>query len=159
MNRTKFSSTFARLILGAISLCSTLALGTQTATAQAIIVTTPAFSAGSQSFPAGTYQFTRLSEWSLSIRNLNGGGEKLFMVRPEETRSPESHGGQLIFRDSVSNSKGQRILEAVSMPGRDTAAELLQHGPAKKTKYSISLASVSASSGKTAAEDQNAMGR
>jgi hypothetical protein len=94
MNREKFTSTFAKLILVAVSMSSMLALGTQTATAQAIIVTTPfAFSVGSQSYPAGTYQFTRLSEWFLSIRNVKVGGERFFAVRPEEKVPLRSHGG------------------------------------------------------------------
>src|SRR5580704_14545737 len=94
MNLEKFISTLAKLILGAVALGGMLAFGTQNATAQAITVTTPfAFSAGSQSYPAGTYQFTRLSEWSLSIRNVNGGGERFFAVRPEEKVPLKSHGG------------------------------------------------------------------
>ncbi len=100
MNREKITSAFAKLILLAVSTSSMLALGTQTATAQeAIIVTTPfAFSAGSQSYPAGTYQFTLLSEWSLSIRNVNGGGERFFPVVPEENGASGSHAG-LTFRN------------------------------------------------------------
>src|ERR1700730_12868399 len=94
MNLEKFISTLAKLILGAIAIGGMLASGTQTATAQAITVTTPfAFSAGSQSYPAGTYQFTLLSEWSLSIRNVNGGGEKFFAVRPQGKLPLRSQGG------------------------------------------------------------------
>jgi hypothetical protein len=94
MTREKFSSTFAKLILAAVNISGMLALGTQTAAAQAIIVTTPfAFSVGSQCYPAGRYQFTLLSEWFLSIRNVNGGGEKFFKVRPEENGPLGSHGG------------------------------------------------------------------
>jgi hypothetical protein len=122
MNREKFTSTFAKLILAAGSISGMLALGTQTAAAQAIIVTTPfAFSAGSQSYPAGTYQFTRLSEWSLSIRNVKGGGEKFFTIRPEKYGTRGSD-GSLTFR----NSEGHQNLQAVYVPGTDNVAELLQ---------------------------------
>jgi hypothetical protein len=156
MNREKFTSTFAKLILVAVSIGSMLALGTQTATAQAIIVTTPfAFSVGSQSYPAGTYQFTRLSEWSLSIRNVKGGGERFFAVRPEE-KVPLRSNGSLTF----SNSEGHQNLQAVYVPGTDSAAELLQHGPrSQRAKSDMSLASERTSSEKATAGNQNAMGR
>jgi hypothetical protein len=156
MNLEKFISTLAKLILGAVALGGMLALGTQNATAQAITVTTPfAFSAGSQSYPAGTYQFTRLSEWSLSIRNVNGGGERFFAVRPEEKVPLKSHGG-LTF----SNSEGHQNLQAVYVPGTDSTAELLQHNlPSKMAKSDMSLASASTSSEKATAGNQNSTGR
>jgi hypothetical protein len=155
MNREKFPSTFARLILVAVSISGMLALGTQTATAQAITVTTPfAFLAGSQSYPAGTYQFTLLSEWSLSIRNVNGGGERFFTVRPEENGASGSHGG-LTFR----NSEGHQNLQKVYVPGTMTAAELLPHDAlSHRAKANISLASP-VSSEKVTTTTQNAMGR
>jgi hypothetical protein len=123
MNREKFIFTSAKAILATVTTSGILALGTQTTSAQAIIVTTPfSFSAGNQFYPVGTYQFTLLSEWSLSIRNVNGGGEKFFTVRPEEDRSPGSYRG-IIFR----NSEGHKNLQAVYVPGTDRAAELLQN--------------------------------
>jgi hypothetical protein len=155
MNCEKLISTFAKLILVAATLTGMLALGTQTATAQAIIVTTPfAFSAGSQSYPAGTYEFTRLSEWSLSIRNVNAGGEKFFAVHPEEKVLPGSHAG-LTFR----NSEGHQNLQAVYVPGTDSAAELLHDPLSKRAKSDIPLASTSMSSEKATAGNQNAIGR
>jgi hypothetical protein len=156
MNREKFSSIFAKLILIAVSMSSMLALGTQPATAQAIIVTTPfTFSAGSQSYPAGTYQFTRLSEWSLSIRNADGGGETFFAIRPEAKIPPKSQGG-LTF----SNSEGHLNLQAVYLPGAYSTAELLQQGTrSKRVKPDIASASTSTSSEKATAGNQNATGR
>jgi hypothetical protein len=156
MSREKFTSTFAKLILVAVSIGGTLALGTQTATAQAIIVTTPfTFSAGSQSYPAGTYQFTRLSEWSLSIRNVDGGGEMFLVTRPEAKIPPKSQGG-LTF----SNSEGHLNLQAVYVPGAYSAAELLQQGTrSKRAKPDIASASASTSSEKATAGNQNATGR
>jgi hypothetical protein len=160
MNREKFTSTFAKLILAAGSMSAMLALGTQTAKAQAIIVTTPfAFSAGSQSYPAGTYQFTLVSEWSLSIRNVKGGGEKFFTVHPEEKGLPGLHGG-LAFR----NSEGHSNLQAVYVPGTDRAAELFQHGTrsdrrkSDMAKSDLSLASTVSSENVTVGT-QNATGR
>jgi hypothetical protein len=155
MNREKFTSTFAKLILAAVSMSAMLALGTQTAKAQAIIVTTPfAFSAGSQSYPAGTYQFTLVSEWSLSIRNVKGGGQRFFTVRPEGKGLLGSQGG-LVFR----NSEGHSNLQVVYVPGTDRAAQLLQHHtPGNMAKSDISLASTVSSENVTAG-NQNATGR
>ena len=156
MNLERFISTRAKLILAAFSMISMLALGTQTAGAQAVIVTTPfAFSAGSQSYPAGTYQFTRLSDWSLSIRNVKEGGERFFSVRPQEKRALGSN-GSLTFLDS----EGHRNLEAVHVPGTDRVAELLPHDPlSRKAKSDASLASTSSASQKVMAGKQNAMDR
>ena len=155
MNREKVISTFANLIPVAVSMSIMLALGTQTATAQAIAVTTPfAFSAGTQSYPAGTYQFTLLSEWSLSIRNVNGGGERFFPVIPEENGTLGSHAG-LTFR----NSEGHASLQVVHLPGTDRVAELNQHFTrSNKAKSDMSSAST-VSSEKITVEPHNATGR
>jgi hypothetical protein len=155
MNREKVTSTFAKLILLAVGIGSMLALGTQTATAQdAVIVTTPfAFSAGAQSFPAGTYQFTLLSDWSLSIRSVNGGGQSFFAVEPEQNRAVGSK-GSLIFR----NSEGHASLQAVYVPGTDRAVELFQHDSRSKAKSDI-LSGSTVSSEKITVEKHNATGR
>jgi hypothetical protein len=121
MNYEKFKVICAKAIVAAIVTSGIFALGTQTASAQSIIVTVPfAFSAGDQPFPAGTYQFTSLSEWSLSIRNVKGGGEKFFTVRLEQDGSRASR-SSIVFH----NSNGQKILQAVYVPGSDMGAELL----------------------------------
>src|SRR6202011_74715 len=139
MNLEKFISTLAKLILGAVAIGGMLALGAQTATAQAITVTTPfAFSAGSQSYPAGTYQFTLLSQWSLCIRNVNGGGQRFVAVHPEET-GPLGSQASLTFR----NSEGHENLQAVYVPGATSAAGLFPHDAlSKRAKSDMSLASV-----------------
>jgi hypothetical protein len=155
MNLERIISTLAKLILGAVAIGGMLASGAETATAQAITVTTPfAFSVGSQPYPAGTYQFTRLSEWSLSIRNVKGGGEKFFVVHPEEKLPPASHGG-LTFR----NSEGHQNLQAVYVPGTDSAAELFQHDARSQTAKSDISSASTVSSEKVTATKQNAMGR
>ena len=126
MNYEKFKAICAKAIVAAIVTSGIFALGTQTASAQSIIATIPfAFSTGDQPFPAGTYQFTALSEWSLSIRNMKGGGEKFFTARPEQNGSRASR-SSVVFH----NFKGQKILEAVYVPGSNISAELLPYADA-----------------------------
>jgi hypothetical protein len=153
MNREKFTSTFAKAILAAITTSGILALGSQTASAQAITVTTPfAFSAGNQFYPVGTYEFTILSEWSLSIRNVKGGGERFFTVRPGENGSPALHAG-IVFR----NSEGHKNLQAVYMPGTDRGAELLHNEPVNNNaKHHASDPSTTMSFAKISVGEQNA---
>lgn len=123
MNREKFKIICARAIVAAVATSGLLALGTHTASAQAITATVPFnFSAGDQLFPAGTYQFTFLSQWSLSIRNVKGGGEKFFTANPKKNESQASH-PRVVFR----NSGGQKNLEAVYLPASDGGAELLPY--------------------------------
>jgi len=155
MNCDKFKAICTKAIVAAIVTSGIFALGTQTASAQSIIATVPfAFSAGDQPFPAGTYQFTSLHGWSLSIRNVKGGGEKFFTVHPEENGSLGSQ-GSLTFR----NSEGHQNLQAVYVPGTDSVAELLQHDKrSNSAKSDISLASA-ASSEKVTVVKQNAIGR
>jgi hypothetical protein len=103
------------------------------ASAQSVIVTVPFdFSAGDQVFPVGTYQFTSLSAWSLSIRNVKSGGEKFFTVRPQQNGSRASR-SSIVFH----NSKGQKILEAVYVPESDMGAELLPHADASPKLRSL----------------------
>ncbi len=156
MSREKLTSTFLKLVLVAVTTSGMLALSIQNAGAQAIIVTTPfAFSAGNLSYPAGTYEFTLLSGWLLSIQNVNGGGQKFFTVHPEESSRPGSKGG-LTFH----NSDGHQNLQAVYVPGTGRTAELLQHGEVgDRSKSDSSLASIHVPSGKSVTAKQNATGR
>jgi hypothetical protein len=125
MTREKFKAICAKAIVAAVTTSGLLAVGTHTASAQAITVTVPfAFAAGSQHFPVGTYQFTLLSAWSLSIRNVQGGGERLFTVHPKENGSKASR-ARVVFR----NSEGEKSLETVYVPESTTGAELLPHSP------------------------------
>jgi len=156
MSRERLISMFAKLVLAAVAACSMFTASTQNAGAQAVIVTTPfAFSAGSQLYPAGTYEFTRLSDWSLSIRNVNGVSQKFFAVRPEDNSLLGSK-GNVIFR----NSDGHQSLQSVYVPGTGRTAELLQQdGASERAKPDRSLASLHAASGKVTAGKQNATGR
>jgi hypothetical protein len=126
MNREKFKAICAKAIVAAVMTNGIFALSTKTASAQAITVTVPfAFSAGDQLFPIGTYQFNFLSQWSLTIRNVKGGSEKFFAVSPKEYGSEASR-PRIVFR----NSRGQKILEAVYVPGSDIGAGLLPYARA-----------------------------
>lgn len=126
MNYQKSKAICAKAIVAAIVTSGIFALSTQTASAQSVIATVPfAFSAGDQPFPAGTYQFTSLSAWSLSIRNVKGGGEKFFTARPKQNGSRASR-SRIVFHDS----KGQKLLEAIYVPGSDIGAELLTYADA-----------------------------
>jgi hypothetical protein len=125
-----------------------LAVGTQTASAQAIIVTTPfAFSAGNEGYPAGTYEFSIVSAWSLSIRNVNGGGEKFFVVRPQEKGSRGSR-ASVVF----DNSEGHKNLQAIYFPGTGRGGVLLQ---TNKVKRHVSGAATTMAAEKPALWKQN----
>jgi hypothetical protein len=139
MIHEKFKAICARAIVAAVTTSGIFALGTQTASAQAIIATVPfAFSAGDQPFPAGTYQFTSQSEWCLSIRNVKGGEEKFFTVHPKQNGSRASRDG-VVFH----NSKGQKNLEAVYMRESDMGAELLPYaGVSPKLRSSVQSATL-----------------
>lgn len=121
MNRKTFKAICARAILAAVTISGLWALGTQTASAQAITATVPfAFSAGDQLFPIGTYRFTLLSAWFLSIRNVKGGGEKFFIVHPQQNGSHTSH-ARIVFR----NAGGHKNLDAVYPPKSEGGVELI----------------------------------
>jgi hypothetical protein len=98
--------------------------GSTTASAQSMNVTAPfAFCVGNQVFTKGTYQFSVVSPWLLSIRGPHGQGEKLFAVRPEDGPARGSLG--LTFH----RSQGMRELEAVHAPGAYETVVLLGPGP------------------------------
>jgi hypothetical protein len=153
MNRKNLFRQFTTLTLAVGLAAGISGLSTQTASAQGIIVTTPfTFSAGNQQYPAGTYWFTLISEWMLSIRNVDGGGEKFFPVRPEDNRGLGSNGG-LAFR----NFDGQKTLEAVYIPGTGRATGLTAHETASnKARTHIATATTSTSAETAANGARNA---
>jgi hypothetical protein len=123
MNRKKLKAIFVKIIVVSFTASGILALGTQAASAQSIVVTIPfTFSAGDQLYPVGTYQFTLLSGWLLSMRNAKGGGERFFAVGPKQNGSEGSHDG-VVFR----NSEGHKNLQAVYVPGSRISVELLPY--------------------------------
>jgi hypothetical protein len=123
MNRKKLKAIFVKIIVVSFTASGILALGTQAASAQSIVVTIPfTFSAGDQLYPVGTYQFTLLSGWLLSMRNVKDGGERFFTVGPKQNGSESSH-DSVVFR----NSEGHKDLQAVSVPGSHISVELLPY--------------------------------
>lgn len=110
--------------------CAILAMGARPASAQSITVTTPfPFCVNNQVFPRGTYRFTPQSQWLLSIRNVSGGPEELFPVRPGDRErqgsvtGPMGKVGGVIFR----NSGGVQMLNAVYDPVLDLSLEFPGH--------------------------------
>jgi hypothetical protein len=77
--------------------------------------------AGRQVYPAGTYEFNLVSEWCLSIRNMNGGNGKFFTTIPSEKNRMQQNGG-LTFR----NTGGRKVLLAVYVPDKERAAVLTE---------------------------------
>jgi hypothetical protein len=142
MNHTTFKTICARLIVAAAATSGLSALATQTASSQVITATVPfAFSAAGQSFPAGTYQFTFLSEWRLSIRNMQGGGERFFTVHPQNG-SHASH-ARVVF----GNARGQKNLEAVYLPRSHGDEELLEGARLTQVPQKVWLTHSSGSAG------------
>jgi hypothetical protein len=112
-----FTSMLALGVVGA-----TLGMDARSASAQSITVTTSfPFCVNNQAFPRGTYRFTPLSQWILSIRDVNGENEELFPVRPEFSNregsqiDPMWNAGGVTFR----TSDGVRTLQAVYDPISD----------------------------------------
>ena len=109
-----------------------LGLGAHSVSAQSITLTAPfAFCVMNQPYPKGEYELTFISEWLMSIRNVNGGGERLFLVEPEvaipqgvPNGSVGSAGG-VTFRDV----QGVRQLERVHEAGSDLSFELIGDEP------------------------------
>ncbi|WP_348270184.1 hypothetical protein P8936_08580 [Edaphobacter paludis] len=119
MNLGKLFHRF-RVPMLTLVVCTLVLFGAQSSSAQEITVSTPRFSVGSQHYSTGTYRFTLISTCFLSIRKVGGGDEKMFLIRHEGDRQLGAKGG-LTFDES----KGQRILRAVYIPGANMAAELV----------------------------------
>lgn len=127
MNAGKLFRHFAEPMFALALAGGLTAVGSQFASAQGITVSTPAFSVDSQlsptgtyQYPTGTYQFTLISDSLLSILNVKSGKKNIFLIRPEVNGPQGVHGG-VVFN----NSRGQRSLKAVYIPGTDMAAELV----------------------------------
>ncbi|MFZ0305228.1 MAG: hypothetical protein WAL75_21235 [Terracidiphilus sp.] len=117
------------LTLGLVG--ATLVAGTGSVSAQSITVTTPfPFCVSNHAFPKGTYLFTPVDGWLLSIRNVNGGSEQLFLAHPEDLNMNSRSTAAAMKRGGVTfrNLEGVRTLEEVSDPGSGVAFELPEHG-------------------------------
>ena len=120
-----FTSMLALGIVGA-----TFAMGACSASAQSITVTTPfPFCINNQAFPRGTYRFIPLSQWVLSIRDVNRESEELFPVRPEVRDRKSSETGPMWNVGGVTfrNSQGVHTLKAVYDPISDLSFEFPIH--------------------------------
>src|ERR1700733_4374007 len=113
------------LTLGMV--CILAGLGAHSVSAQSITATTPfPFCVNNQPYPMGSYRFTLLSEWILSIRNMKDGGQSLFPVHPEvggpQRRVASADG--VTFR----NYQGLRELKDVHVAGSALTFELIGQG-------------------------------
>jgi hypothetical protein len=151
------SNLFHRFVVPVLALAAgaILVVGSQSASAQGIIVTPPfSFSVDNQQYPAGTYRFTLVSPWLLSIQNADG-KEKVFPIHPEGSRPPGSHGGLTFHK-----CEGYNELLAVYIPGTDMTAELIgQTASREESKTHVTQSSMSCLPGKVAFQGQIATGR
>lgn len=120
------SSTLALGIVGTLA-----GLGAHAVFAQSMTATTPfPFCVKDQAYPMGTYRFILIFPWLLSIRNVKGGGERLFQVYPQSAHRQGLAGRSLGSDDVVSFSTvhGLRELKAVHEAGSDVSFELIGQG-------------------------------
>ena len=120
------TSTLALGIVGSL-----VGVGAHSVFAQSMTATTPfPFCVRNQAYPMGTYRFILISPWLLSIRNVNGGGERLFQVHPQPAQRQGLAGRPLGSDDVVSFSTvhGLRELKAVHEAGSDLSFELTGQG-------------------------------
>jgi hypothetical protein len=113
------------LALGMVGILA--GLGAPSVSAQSITATTPfPFCVNNQAYPMGSYRFTLVSQWILSIRNMNGGGQGLFPIHPE-AGGPQ---GRVASVDGVTfrNFQGLRELKGVHVAGSALAFELIGQG-------------------------------
>jgi hypothetical protein len=126
----RIASPMLALFFGA----SLLGLCARSVSAQSITVTTPfPFCVNKQAYPSGTYRFTPISEWLVSIHNVNGTDESFFVARPDpdgpraSAIGPAENVGGLKFQ----TLNGIRELVAVYVPSADASLELSGPNPRK----------------------------
>lgn len=116
------------LTLGIVG--SLIGLNAHPVAAESITITTPfPFCVNNQAYPKGRYRFTLVSQWILSIRDVNGEDERLFLVEPEADNSQRLSGG---LAGSVSGVtfrivRGLRQLQQVHEAGADVTFDLIGH--------------------------------
>ena len=131
MNLKNLCNRIGSSMLAPCIVASVAFLGAHSVSAQSITVTTTfPFCVNKEAYPIGTYQFTLLSDWILSVHNVNRKGEQMFAIRPGDggiqgsaSRAVRSVGGATFrtFRDFWE-------LTTVSEPVADTAFELIEEG-------------------------------
>jgi hypothetical protein len=131
----------ARIVSSILALgivVSLVGLGANSSLAQSITVTTPfSFCVNNQAYPKGRYEFTHISQWVLSIRNVNERDKSFFLIHPDDrvargsTSDPVGSVSGLTFR----TSQGFQELQAVHGPGFDFSVQLAgQMTPRDKSK-------------------------
>jgi hypothetical protein len=120
-------------------------LNAYSASAQSITVTTPfPYCVDHQAYPRGTYRFTLLSQRLLSIRDVNGGGESLFLVRPEDRVPLGSVPERVRSADGLTfrTQQGIRELQGIYEAGWNVKFELIGQGTSRdRSKTGRSLES------------------
>jgi hypothetical protein len=148
------SSILAPAVVGSL-----IGLGAHSASAQSLIVTTPfSYCVNSQAYPVGKYQFTLISPWILSIRNVSGGAANFFAVHPEQDfpHGRVSSAGGVIF----ATYQGVRALQAVYEPGSRFTSELISQGvPGDKLQTHRSFRQINCFSEGSSMRDRNRPGQ
>jgi hypothetical protein len=138
-------------------------LGTHSALAQSITVTTPfPFCVNNQAYPKGRYEFTHISQWLLLIRDVNGGGESLFPIRPEDRVAQGLATGRARSARGVTfhTFQGFRELEAFDDPDSGLTVELIgQRISRDKTNTHGSLEPINCFNQKFPIRGRNTTGR
>ena len=134
-------------------------LGTRSALAQSLTVTTPfPFCVNNQAYPKGRYKFTHISEWFLSIRDVNGGGESLFLIGPEDLATQGVATGRVRSGRDVTFHvfQGFRELQAFDDPDSGLTFELIGKGISRdKLKTRGSLEPINCFNEKSPNTDRN----
>jgi hypothetical protein len=113
----------------AVGIVGTLVgLDAHSVSAQSITVITPfSFCVNHQAYPNGRYRFTLISQWILSVQNVNGEDESFFQIRREDgnaqgvASSPMTSAGGVTFR----TFQDVKELQTVHEPGSDSTFELI----------------------------------
>jgi hypothetical protein len=160
MNIRNLCNRFVSSMLAVGIVGSLAGLGAHSVSAQSITVTTSfPYCVNSHAYPKGKYQFTLISQGLLSIRDVNGGSEKLFPVHPEFAGAHGLAGapmGGLTFRAF----QDVRELQAVYEPGSNLIFELIgQESPRENLKTRGSLKSTNCFTEESSIRGRNTTGR
>jgi hypothetical protein len=122
--RNRFASSM--LALGIVG--THVGLGAHSVSAQSITVTTPfSFCVNHQAYPKGEYRFTLISQWILSIQNVNGEDESFFQIRRKDGSARGLASGPMASAGGVTFRTFQDIeeLQTVHEPGSYSTFELI----------------------------------
>jgi hypothetical protein len=131
MNIRNLCNRFISSMLAAGIVGILVGLGAHLVSAQSITATTPfPFCVNHQAYPRGTYRFTLISPWLLSIHNVNGEEEGLFQIHPEAGGPEGIPNDQAGSTDSLTfrTFQGFRELQALYEPSSGMTFELMGQG-------------------------------